>query len=253
MTKVRIGAITALAVFSIVAVAHAVTNTYTFSGSVSPKKAGTKKKPKAVSVNFKLNVAEAAGQRPATIKSADIKIPNGKVNGSAFPKCTVATLTAQGPNGCPKGSLVGGGQIDSVAGATADPNDKSLACHVDAKAYNAANGHLLLYVQGAPPTCAIPIQQTIDATLKTSGSTTTFKFTIPDNLTHPIPGFDNVITQLIGNVKKLTVTKRVKGKKTKVPFIASTGCSGGKHTISAKVTLEDGTVQNVSASVPCSK
>jgi hypothetical protein len=252
MKKVRFAVITAVAVFGIVAVAQAVTNTYTFSGKVSPSKAGTKKKPVAVSVSFNLGIGETATQRPATIKSVEIAIPDGKVNGKPFPKCTVAILTANGPSGCPKGSQVGGGAIESVAGDSANPADKSLACHVDAKAFNAANGHLLLHVVGspsAPKPCAIPISQTIDATLKTSGSTTTLKFTIPDNLTHPIPGFDNVPTSVIGSVKKLT--KTVKGKK--VPFIAATACKGGKHVIKAKITLENGTVEQTSGNVPCKK
>ena len=249
MHKVRIAALAALAVFSVVAVAHAVTNTYTLSGTVSPSKAGTKKKPTAVAVTFKIGVGEAAGQRPASIKSVEVKIPNGKVNGKSFPKCTVAILTSKGPSGCPKGSEVGSGEFDSIAGATADPNDKSLPCHATAKAFNAANGHLLLYLTGAPPTCAISINKTIDATLKTSGTTTTLKFTIPDDLVHPVPGFDNTPTTITGKVKKLT--RKVKGKK--VPFIASTGCTGGKHTITAKVTLENGTVQNASGTVPCKK
>jgi hypothetical protein len=249
MTKVRIAVVTALAALGIAAVAHAVTNTYTFSGKVSPSKAGTKKKPTSVSVSFKLGVGEVAGQRPASIKSVEIRIPNGKVNGNSFPKCSVAILTGKGPSGCPKGSQVGSGQFQSVAGASTDPNDKSLPCNASAKAFNAANGHLLLYVTGAPPTCAIQINKTIDATLKTSGTTTTLKFTIPDDLVHPVAGVDNTPTSITGSVKKLT--RKAKGKK--VPFIASTGCAGGKHVIDAKVTLEDGTVQQVSGDVPCKK
>jgi hypothetical protein len=249
MTKVRIAVVAALAALGFAAVAHAVTNTYTLSGKVSPSKAGTKKKPMPVSVSFKIGVAETAGQRPASIKAVEVQIPNGKVNGKSFPKCSVAILTDKGPSGCPKGSQVGGGQFDSIAGSSTDPNDKSLACRATAKAFNAANGHLLIFVSGAPPTCAIAINKTIDATLKTSGSTTTLKFTIPDDLVHPVPGFDNTPTSILGSVKKLT--RNVKGKK--VPFIASTGCSGGKHVIKSKVTLENGTVQQVTGEVPCKK
>lgn len=250
MTKVRIAVVTALAALGIAAVAHAVTNTYTFSGSVSPSKAGTKKKPKPVGIKFTLGVGETTGQRPATIKSVEIAIPNGKVNSKPFPKCTVATLTSSGPSGCPKGSQVGSGRIQSVAGQSSDPADKSLGCLVDAKAFNAAGGHLLLHVAAVPGQCAIPgLQKTIDATLKTTGTTTKLAFTIPPDLVHPIAGVDNVPISIAGSVKKLT--KKVKGKK--VPFIASTGCSGGKHVIKAKITLENGTVEQASGSVNCKK
>jgi hypothetical protein len=58
------------------------------------------------------------GNQPMVTR-IDVWFPRGSVyNGARYPKCSVRTLDAAGPSGCPKGSIMGSG----TGTATADTN-----------------------------------------------------------------------------------------------------------------------------------
>src|SRR4051812_3770512 len=138
MRKVRIVGIALCVSLVAAAVAFAAqTNTYTVTGKVLPTKAGTKKNPKPVSLNFDYTVGEAAGQRPSPVKSYNIAFDGIRVNAPRFPKCTAAAMNAaQTDAGCNKKALVGIGNVENLAGPTNDPTNKSITCHLDLKVYN---------------------------------------------------------------------------------------------------------------------
>ena len=249
MRNARIAVFAALAVLGLVAaVAFAATNSYTVKGSVSPSKAGTPTKPKPASVGFAVNVTEASGLRPAAISTVELTVPDGVLNQKPFPKCSASTV-ASNASSCPAGSVVGSGSAKAVAGGTADPADKSLPCSLSGKIYNGANSQVLLHVTGSPPTCALEIDKVIVGKIRKVGKVYKVKFTIPDDLIHPAPGFTSGIESLTGTITK--VTKKVKGKT--VGLIATTACPGGKHRVTAKVVTEDGATQTVTTNVACTK
>ena len=88
------------------------TPSHTVDMTVKPSKAGTKKKPKAVSVKLEISSNKAAG---TTASRIEIFAPKGlKMNPRGFPVCSEDTLINDGPGACPKGSKVGSGTAAAV-------------------------------------------------------------------------------------------------------------------------------------------
>src|SRR5690349_13201283 len=111
LRKLRIIVLAVAGLMAFATVAFALQeNAYTVQGAVSPTKSGTKKAPKAVSLNFGYTVGEKTGKRPALIKKYDINFAGLQVNTNLFKGCTAAKIdAAQSDKGCPKGSLMGTG------------------------------------------------------------------------------------------------------------------------------------------------
>src|SRR6266496_541743 len=129
---------------------------------------------------------------------------------------------------------MGDGNVENITGATANPADKSLMCHLDLTLYNGGKGALAIYLFGAPPSCPISVSQAIPAKfVKTSGGTA-LQFSVPPTLAHPITNFDNAVVQTAS-----TVTKKV-AKDGHGFFESQGGCKGGKRTISVTFTPESG-------------
>ena len=117
MRKILIAALAALTAIAVVSVASAQEAQDGPGASaeftLSPKKAGTKKKPKAVKLNLTL-VNEDSSQTADSIKVFLGK--NIKASTKGLKKCSAARLEANGKSACPAGSKIGRGTADAVAG-----------------------------------------------------------------------------------------------------------------------------------------
>jgi hypothetical protein len=239
------------------AIAFAVQeNTYTVTGGVVPSKVGTKKKPTPVLLNFDYTVAEKSGKRPALIDQYDIFFENGQVNTSFFPVCSQAKIDQdQTDANCPKGSLMGTGNVENKAGSTADENSQPLSCHLDLKIYNAGKQHAALYLKGGPndprgadKSCPLDVNKAIDATFVKRATGTSLVFNVDQTLLHPTTGFDNAVVQVKSTIRK--ATKKVKGK-TRGFFESAGKCRNHKSAIKVTFHQVNGTSQTVSSTAKC--
>ncbi len=258
MRKLAIFAMTTF-VLAIAAVAYAQSpNTYTVSGSTSPTKAGSKKKPVPVQVKFGYTVGTQSGERPSPVKKYSIRFAGLSVNTKPFPKCSASTLEDEGPSGCPRGSDVGSGFIQNQTGASNNKQDKSIQCNAALTVYNSGNNRAVIYVAGDPSQtdprrkCAIELAAPIPARFirSSGGSATALEFTVPSTLLHPLPTLDNAVVSVTSTIKKLT--KKV-GKR-RVGFFESTGgCVRNRRNITVTFTPENGTAGRAQRLAPCKK
>ena len=256
MRKLRIISLAIAGIMALTAVVAFATqtNTYTVKGSVSPNKVGTKTKPTPVLLKFGYTVSEQSGKRPALIDQYDIFFENGQVNTKLFPKCSAASIdAAQSDAACPKGSLVGSGNVENKAGATSDESANTISCHLDLKLYNEGNQHMALYLHGAPNSdpaknCPLSIDKAIDARFIKRTRGTSLVFNVDQTLLHPAPGFDNAVVNVNSTVNKLT--KTVAGKKR--GFFESAGkCRNHKSAIKVTFRQVSGTKSTVTSTAAC--
>jgi hypothetical protein len=111
MRKFLILAVGALAlVVAAVAVAQSAPTTVTSTTTVSPNKAGTKKKPQGVKLIYKATYTSPADVEHPIITGGSVLFPKGALyNGGKYPKCSQETLSHGGPSKCPPHSIMGTG------------------------------------------------------------------------------------------------------------------------------------------------
>jgi hypothetical protein len=246
-------ALIALAATAVPASAIIVKSQQKFTASVSPNKAGTKAKPRAVSLTanpyFDSIDPDLNDQVQFATVNANVFFPKDAVyNGKYFPSCA-STTVFQDESQCPRGSLIG----------TADGRGLGLGLDetVKGKFFNSPGGKgTTLLVTGESP---LIIREVVNATLTTlTDPLYKYKLTfgVPQNLQSPAPG---VIAAVMKFQTKIPIQYVTKGKK-KIPFIASSGCTGGAwhfkyvadYTTSYDGTLDGGT-QTVETQQPCKK
>jgi hypothetical protein len=218
LRKFLIAAIAALASIALASVAVAQTADVESTTSVSPSKAGTKKKPKATKVTtfVKNNVPST------TASKIEIDFPSTvKISGKGLTKCAITEFSKPGGKAnCPAKSKAGSGVSNAVVG----PERAPLKFNVSA--YVGGNNLVIFYIeqQGGGVTKALEG--------KISSASGKFKqklvITIPPDLQQPAPGLYAALTDL-----KSTIYNK-KGKKS---LISTTGCKKKKHTFGAKLTF----------------
>ncbi|MES1193445.1 MAG: hypothetical protein ABUM26_03915, partial [Solirubrobacterales bacterium] len=111
MRKFLILAVGALALVVVaVAVAQEPPTTITSTTTVSPNKAGTKKKPQGVKLTYHATFTTSADVEHPIITGGTVLVPKGGLyNGGKYPKCSEATLNRGGPAKCPPKSIMGKG------------------------------------------------------------------------------------------------------------------------------------------------
>lgn len=251
----KIIALAAVALMAFAAVAFAVQeNEYTVSGAVSPTDSGTKKKPKPSSLNFGYTVSEKNGNRPALIRKYTIHFAGMQVNTNFFKKCTAEQIdAAQSDAGCPKGSLMGTGNVENKAGATSDETSQSVNCHLDLRLHNSGDNHAAIYLHGAPnndpaKNCPLAVDKAIDATFVRNATGTALQFVVDDTLLHPTTGFDNAVVAVNTAVRKATVKKN---GKTRGWFESIGGCKNKKRAITVTFTDVNNVSQKAQQLTPC--
>jgi hypothetical protein len=119
MRRLAIAVVAAAAVAGGSALAFAQSSppiTMTVDATVTPNKAGTKKKPQGVklAVTAKFDIPEAYD--PPLVDKVTVLFPKGGLyNGAEYPKCSETTLDRKGVSGCPKGSIMGSGSGRAMA------------------------------------------------------------------------------------------------------------------------------------------
>jgi hypothetical protein len=191
------------------------------TASVSPTKAGTKRKPK--SEKLVLSVTNNNSQRSAN--ALDILAPKTiKVSGKGFPSCSQATLENDGKAACPKKSKVGFGTSDALLGVNG-PNPTPLTFKVTAFAAGAKK--INFYLEGVElPALKLVAPGTIKGR--------NLHVDIPDAAVQPIPG-------AYAGLKSLNTTLNAKIKKGKKRYavVTSTGCVAKKDTFKTTITFVD--------------
>lgn len=253
MRKLSVIAVAVLGVLALAAVAFASSNNkYSVKAALSPLKAGTKTKPVPVQLGFNFTVAsKTAGNRPDLINKYDINFGGGQVNTNAFPGCSAAQINAeQSDANCKKGSLVGTGSVENLAGPSNDQTPGSqLKCHLDLKIYNSRKNHAALYLHGAPPTCPLNIDSAIDAKFVKKHGGTSLIFTVPDSLLHPgVSTFDNAVVKTTSVIKKRTA--KVNGK-TRGYFESAGGCTKGKRKLQVTFSTPSGASDTIHNTTKC--
>ena len=252
MRKLWIAALAIVGVFAVVGTALAA-NTYQVhkAGTTARGKGSLKHPiPTGITIGFKVG-NEDPSKRGSVIEKYAIGAEGIVANGKGAPKCAFDDLNDPGPvpTKCNK-ARVGGGLVRNAAGASNDDSKaNSLPCNLDLDLYNIGTGMALhLDSHSQPPPggagdfsskkigCPLPIdgRYTIKAKFvktKIAGvAATDLRFTVPENLKHPLQGTDNSIFESVTQILKKT--RKGKG------FYNKVGCKGNKRTTRATFTTE---------------
>jgi len=179
----------------------------TVTTSVSPSKAGTKKKPKSETLKLKV-VNDPASK--TTAKSIAIKLPSTlKLSTKGLPQCTKDDNTLlNNPSVC-KSSFAGSG----TAHAVLNPNAPA---PLNFKVQPVIGKNEMLFLLSGSASAVLHG--------KIKGSTMTISIT--PQLQQPAPGTFSALSDLSTSIGK---------KKGKAALVTSNGCKAKKHTISVTV------------------
>ena len=216
MRKYLIAAIAVLTSLALASVALAQSATApTVDAKTSPTKAGTKKKPR----NVTLNLAVKNNRNDATVNKITVFVDkNVKLNGKGFKYCTAKTLNSKGQSACPKGSKAGSG----VAHAAAGPGRLRTTLTVDA--YVGSKSSVVFYVQLQGST----IRKALTGKISRASGKYGQKIVIPiDPVLHP-PA-KSVYSAL------LDLQTTIKAKKGKHFLVSTVGCKSKKQSYGVKL------------------
>lgn len=207
------------------AVAQAPTPSHELQMSVSPSKAGTSKKPKAVT-RLKLDIANNQASQ-TTASKIEISFPKTlRFNTKGFTTCSAAKLEASGPSSCSSKSRLGGGTASAVVNPTS-ASPAPLAFKNTFFVGSATSLNIFLTQTGGD------VAKVLIGKISRAGGAYGQKLTIaiPADLQQPAP---NVFSALSDIETSLSGTTGSGSKKHS--FLESTGCSGGKYGFQSKLT-----------------
>jgi hypothetical protein len=246
---VTLGVVAALAVAGI---ASAV-NTYVIDvGKTSPDRPGSTAKPVPVKLDFGYEVGETGNLRPSVINQYFIASEGIKYFPKARPTCTF-TQADESPRYDRKcnAAVVGTGSLANAFGPATDRTAKA-ACDVKLTLLNISTGTgvtkkrggIAIRIDTDPPACPLSIHGALPAPIfdvKIDGvPSSEYRFRVPDNLTHPAPGVDNSVIDVISHLPKKTGKVKINGKQRTVGFASSVGRKGAKRTLRVTFVSEDG-------------
>jgi hypothetical protein len=234
LRKTMIAALAALTAVAVAGVAYAQhpAPAPTLTVETGPVKAGTKKKPRSVKLNLKV---ENNVESKTTMDTLDVYLPKTfKVSGKGLPKCDYIKLASNGTDACPKGSKAGTGSANAILGP-----------------YNAAPAPLAFKVTafvGGKNLILFDLQQTnggVHTALKgvvkkasgKYGSRLSIK--VPDGKGE-YAAFPNIQQPVAGTYSALVDLQATIGlKKGKRVLIGATGCKSRKHQFKSVLTYAD--------------
>ncbi len=203
---VALAAVLSIAVASVALAANAAPDA---TVTLSPSKAGTKKKPK----NATLKLSVKNNQTDATVDTITVRLGKKvKLDGKGFKYCTADTLNTQGKTACPSGSKAGGGTANAVVG----PGHVPLNFTVDA--YVGSKNTVIFYTQQVGGTVRKALVGKVSKDSGKYGSKIVIK--IDDDLQQPAPGVFSSLVDL---------QTTIKAKKGKHYLVSSVGCTKKKH------------------------
>src|SRR5918994_6997313 len=253
MRKVLVAALAVVALAAVAGVAIAA-NTYTLhKASTSAKGKGSLRKPIPTNLVFGFRVGETDPSKRATvIEKYAIGAEGLLANTKVKPKCAFTDFDDPVvPARCNK-ALVGKGIVKNAAGPSTDQSlSQSTPCNLQLRLYNIGTGMAIrLDSNGKPPPgpfgdfsssevgCLLPIATAIKARFvktKIAGVTASdLRFTVPQNLKHPVAGNDNSIRESVSTIAR--AEKTINGKRW--GFYSKVGCKGAKRTVRATFTTE---------------
>ena len=222
MRKLLMGALAVSASVAVVAGGAAVAQTpeSTFTATVSPSDAGTKKKPKNTKLGFKVTLNKPG----TTVEFIDLALPAGlKLSGKGLKTCSVDTLAAEGPTGCPSGSAAGPtGSATALLGA-AGPSQSTLIFEVSPFVLDS---NTLVFYVASESGSGVAVQSPITGEITAKGRK--LRIRIPQELRQPVPGVDASLTSL---------DQTFTGKAGKKYLVSSTGCKNRKHKFTGALTF----------------
>jgi hypothetical protein len=250
MRKVLVAALALVALAAVASVAFAA-NTYTLhKASTSAKGKGSLAKPKPTNLVFGFRVGETDPSKRATvIEKYAIGAEGLLANTKVKPRCAFTDIDNPAvPARCNK-ALVGKGIVKNAAGPSNDQRlSESLPCNLRLRLYNIGTGMAIrLDSNGQPPPpsfdsnvigCPLPIATAIKAKFvrtRIAGVVgSDLRFTVPQNLKHPVTGVDNSIRESVSTIAR--AEKTINGKRW--GFYSKVGCKGTRRTVRATFTTE---------------
>jgi hypothetical protein len=212
--------ITATAAVAALAIAAPVASAQepkpTMSVNITPKKAGTKKKPKNSTI--KLSIENPETNRTMT-KLTITTAKTFKFSGKGLTRCDEAELEAGGPAACPRASRVGSGTASAALGVNSS-NPTPLTFDVTAIVLGAKEIGFYLAARELPVNVLAPGH--------ISGRKLTIE--VPEAAQQPAT---NVFAGLI------SLNATLKAKKGKNYLASTNGCKARKHPFSAVLTFRD--------------
>ena len=243
MRKLLTGALVASATLAVAVGAVAQTPESTFKATVSPRDAGTATNPKNTTLNFTVTLAKPG----TTVEFIDLGLPKGlKFSAKGLRRCSVDTLAAQGPSGCPSGSKAG-----PTGSATADlgpagPSQSKLVFEVSPFVIDS---NTLVFYVASESGSGVAVQSPITGEITSKGRK--MRIRIPQELRQPVPGVDASLTSL---------NQTFLGKRGENYLVRSIGCANRKHKFTGKLTFTrraDGAAVpapvDLATSAPCRK
>ncbi|MCW3004761.1 MAG: hypothetical protein JWQ20_4059 [Conexibacter sp.] len=238
MLKFLIPAVAALALVAVevaptIAQDSPVT-TLTVTPTVTPNKAGTKKKPQGVTLKVKLHWETPGDLEKPVVQSSDVLFPKGSLyNGSKYPKCTEAKLNNGGLSACPKGSIMGTGTGDAYA--------DNVITHPAITVVNGGGSKVFLWTILTNPA---RVQKAVPGTITKQTGQWAYKlhFTVPRQL--------QIVAGVPIALRDLTVTAG--GKRGAKDWLATTSCPANKKwPFSVTTSMSTGTAVKYDDTVAC--
>lgn len=192
------------------------------------KQAGTKKKPKANTLNVTIKGGTTTGQgQPATSTSLNTTLPKTwKLNSEKWPKkkrCSIVKVNQdKSTASCPKGSKVGAGLSTALAG------DGAITQKLVVTAFVIKNGDIGFFLKGSVPVAVAQMIQGVTSTRKLSVK-------IPPNLQQPLMG---VKTGIVLLQVKFKGSAKYAGKTHGI--LETTGCKGKSWSFTEEDVYDDG-------------
>jgi hypothetical protein len=238
------------------AYAASVQNVYVFTSKtkITPVKSGTKQHPVPIKsvIEYK-TTTRPSGSRPNVVVAIKFTVQDVRANTNRFPACGTSVLTNKGPSGCKKGSKIGSGSFTAEIGPSSNQSQVTVTCHPLVTVFNGGNNKISYYVASNNPTdpalCHTAKPSAFSATLTKRGNDLVQTVSFPQQVIHPVTGFDAaaVDTMLTLPVKPVTIKKKTIG------LFESIGCPPNhQRQLSAVFTTEkNGKSSPVTRLVPC--
>jgi hypothetical protein len=219
LRKLIMGAVVASVSLAVAAGAIAQEPESTFDAKVSPGDAGTKQNPKNTTLGFDVTLDKPG----TTVEFIDLGLPKGlKISGKGLKRCSVDTLAAEGPAGCPAGSKAGP-TGDATATLGTGPTASQLVFTVTPFVLDS---NTLVFYVASEDGSGVFVQSPITGEI--TGKGRKLRIRIPQELRQPVPGVDASLTSL---------NQSFKGKVKKNYLVSSTGCKNKKHKFTGKLTF----------------
>jgi hypothetical protein len=230
-------AITSMLAVTAVAVAQYALPVVNLTGSISPTKAGKKKKPRAAVLKAVFTVNKESNSTASRIVYSLPK--NVKLDGKGFKFCTATQINNQGTASCPAKSKVGTGSATAVVGPRQSPLNFTVGI------YAASRNSLALSLTG-------PLAIALPGAITKAGGKFGQKITvdIPTRVQQPVAGLYGNITGVTANIgcvptsnSQGTVTgctkKATTGKgKKKRGYVSVNGCPSDRtHDFGVQLTF----------------